>query len=77
MGKSLPTFVNELRISRACRLLSETDTSITRISQDCGFENLSNFNRQFLRHTSRTPSQYRKNLLSPESSTSKPSACHA
>ncbi len=74
MGKSLPTFVNELRISRACRLLSETETSVTRISQDCGFENLSNFNRQFARHTSRTPSQYRKSLLSPESPAAKPRA---
>jgi AraC-like DNA-binding protein len=72
MGKSLPTFVNELRVSRACRLLSETETSITRISQDCGFENLSNFNRQFIRHTSRTPSQYRKSLLSSESPAPKP-----
>lgn len=72
MGKSLPTFVNELRISRACRLLSETNTSITRISEDCGFENLSNFNRQFLRHTNRTPSQYRKTLPSLESEAPKP-----
>jgi AraC-like DNA-binding protein len=77
MGKSLPTFVNELRISRACRLLSETDTSITRISEDCGFENLSNFNRQFLRHTSSTPSQYRKSLLSPEAPVHKPRARHS
>ena len=62
-GKALPTFVNELRVSRACRLLSETDAGVTQISQECGFENLSNFNRQFLRHTKRTPREYRKSVL--------------
>jgi AraC-like DNA-binding protein len=63
-GKSLPTFLNELRVSRACRLLAETDAGVTQISQECGFENLSNFNRQFLRHTKRTPREYRKSVLS-------------
>jgi AraC-like DNA-binding protein len=62
-GKPLPTFVNELRVSRACRLLAETNTGVTQISQECGFENLSNFNRQFLRHTKRTPREYRKSVL--------------
>ena len=63
-GKALPTFINELRVSRACRLLAETGAGVTQISQQCGFENLSNFNRQFLRHTKRTPREYRKSVLS-------------
>lgn len=62
MGKPLPVFVNELRVSRACRMLTETDESVMRIALECGFENLSNFNRQFLRHTRETPRQYRKNV---------------
>jgi len=65
-GKTLPAFVNELRVSRACRLLAETDAGVTQISHECGFENLSNFNRQFLRHTKRTPREYRKSVLSGE-----------
>jgi AraC-like DNA-binding protein len=63
-GKALPTFLNELRVSRACRLLAETDAGVTQISQDCGFENLSNFNRQFLRYAKCTPREYRKSVLS-------------
>ncbi len=62
MGKPLPVFVNELRVSRACRLLAETDESVMRIALECGFENLSNFNRQFLRHTREIPRQYRKTI---------------
>jgi transcriptional regulator GlxA family with amidase domain len=62
MGKPLPVFVNELRVSRACRMLTETDESVMRIALECGFENLSNFNRQFLRHTRETPRQYRKTV---------------
>lgn len=58
-GKTLPAFVNELRISRACRMLAETDFSVIQIALECGFENLSNFNRQFRRHTERTPREYR------------------
>ena len=60
MGKPLSLFVNELRVSRACRLLTETEESVMSIALECGFENLSNFNRQFLRHTRTTPRQYRK-----------------
>lgn len=62
MGKPLPVFVNELRVSRACRLLAETEESVMRIALECGFENLSNFNRQFLRHTREIPRQYRKTV---------------
>jgi AraC-like DNA-binding protein len=59
MGKPLPVFVNELRVSRACRMLADTEHSVMNIALDCGFENLANFNRQFLRHTQKTPRQYR------------------
>ena len=46
-GRTFVDFVNELRIGRACRLLADTDKSITEIAFSCGFENLANFNRQF------------------------------
>ena len=59
-GKTLPAFVNQLRVGRACRLLAEADLAVIEISQRCGFENLSNFNRQFLRLMRRTPRDYRQ-----------------
>lgn len=59
MGRSLPGYVNQLRIGRACRLLTQTDDSILAIAQNVGYDNLANFNRQFLRYQGCTPRQYR------------------
>ncbi|CAN5483758.1 AraC family transcriptional regulator [soil metagenome] len=69
-GKTLPTFINELRIGRACRRLADDpETSVTDIAFDCGFTNLSNFNRQFQRFQHCTPRSYRDRLrrASPDS----------
>lgn len=57
-GKSLSEFVNDLRISYACRLIIEDKLSISQICFECGFNNLSNFNRSFKKHTGFTPSNY-------------------
>ncbi len=59
-GKTVPGFINELRIGRACRLLAETDLPITQIALCCGFSNLANFNRQFLRLKKTAPRDWRR-----------------
>jgi AraC-like DNA-binding protein len=59
-GKTVPGFINELRIGRACRLLAETDYPITEIAFSCGFPNLANFNRQFLRLKVMPPREWRR-----------------
>lgn len=59
MGKTFPQFVNEIRIGRACRLLLETDLTISEIAFQCGFENLSNFNGCFRDAKSTTPKIFR------------------
>ncbi|MCC6353057.1 MAG: helix-turn-helix domain-containing protein [Verrucomicrobiae bacterium] len=59
-GKTFPAFVNELRVGRACRLLSENEMNVTEVAFACGFENLSNFNRQFLRLKGSNPSEFRR-----------------
>ena len=46
-GKTFVGYLTELRIGRACRLLIETDRSVSDIAFDSGFANLSNFNRRF------------------------------
>jgi AraC-like DNA-binding protein len=61
-GKTFPTFVNELRVGRACRLLVETEMNITEVALACGFPNLSNFNRQFLRLKRRSPREFRRRV---------------
>lgn len=61
-GRTFPEFVNELRVGRACRMLTETDQKITSIAFDCGFTNLSNFNRQFFRLKRSTPRDFRRQV---------------
>jgi AraC-like DNA-binding protein len=61
-GKTLPEYVNELRVGRACRLLADEQRKITDIALDCGFRNLANFNRRFQEITRMTPSAYRRQL---------------
>ena len=56
-------FINEQRIARASRLLMEGEVNITEIAFACGFGNLSNFNRQFLRAKRVSPRQYRSRMM--------------
>ena len=60
--KSLVAFVNEIRIGHACKLLNNADLSITQIAYDCGFNNVSNFNRFFKIVKKTSPREYRKEL---------------
>jgi transcriptional regulator GlxA family with amidase domain len=55
--------VNQLRISKACSLLINTTMPVTTVSDVCGFNNISNFNRRFLQFKALTPSQFRKLYL--------------
>ena len=60
-NKSYFTFLNELRIENACKLLlSKEGFSIAEIAEKSGFNNISNFNRQFKSVKKMAPSEYRK-----------------
>ena len=54
-------YIGLKRIERAKRLLRTTDKSVLDISLDCGFNNISQFNRQFKHITGRKPLEYRSN----------------
>lgn len=58
--KTFTRFVNEVRTGNACKLLQNGQLSISEIAYQCGFNNISNFNRQFKRITSFTPKAYQK-----------------
>ncbi|MBC7914417.1 MAG: AraC family transcriptional regulator, partial [Pyrinomonadaceae bacterium] len=58
--KRYSLFLSEVRISQACKLLSNTELSIALVSYESGFMNFSNFNRQFKSVTGKTPLEYRK-----------------
>ena len=53
-------FLVEIRIGYACKLLIENNMSVARICYECGFNNLSNFNRHFKSLMKKTPLQYQK-----------------
>jgi AraC-like DNA-binding protein len=57
-GKTLFTFLNEIRIGHACKLMIEENVSISNASYESGFNNLSHFNYQFKRMMKVTPSEY-------------------
>lgn len=58
--KPFTTYLNEIRIGYACRLLLENKESITAIAFSAGFNNISNFNRQFRKIHKKSPSAYLK-----------------
>jgi AraC-like DNA-binding protein/quercetin dioxygenase-like cupin family protein len=61
-NKTYVQFLNELRLENACKLLlSDKDYTITEISELSGFNNISNFNRQFKTFKKISPSAFRKN----------------
>ena len=53
-------FLLEVRIGFACKLLIEGEMSVAQICYECGFNNLSNFNRHFKTLLGKTPLQYSK-----------------
>ena len=55
--KSFVQYVNEIRIGYACKLLYTESYNISETAYESGFENISNFNKQFLKIKKRTPSQ--------------------
>jgi len=61
--KTFSEFTRELRLQKAARLLIETETPVTQICFECGYNNISNFNRQFLEHYNMNPVKYRKTFL--------------
>ena len=58
--KTFSQYLLEMRISHACKLLADTDKSISIIHYDCGFNSSSHFNRYFKQINGITPLEYRR-----------------
>jgi AraC-like DNA-binding protein len=58
--KTYTTFLNEVRVSNACRILMNDEASIKEVCYQAGFYNMSNFNRIFKSVTGKAPSIYLK-----------------
>ncbi len=59
-GYSFASYLVLTRVYAACTLLTQTHRPVTEICYEVGFNNIANFNRQFLKICGRTPSDYRR-----------------
>ena len=66
VGVSAIEYLGQVRINASCRLLTETERSVSDISFACGYENLSNFNKQFKDAVGCTPLEYRTTYRLPQ-----------
>lgn len=66
-GKSFTDYLADIRIGKIARQLIDTNKTIAEICYECGYNNMSNFNRLFRRKKGCTPREfrdmYRKKLL--------------
>jgi AraC-like DNA-binding protein len=60
-GSTFIDSLTDIRLGHACRMLIDTTHSISEISYQCGFSNISNFNRLFKRKKNCTPKEFRNN----------------
>lgn len=59
-GKKLSDYIIDIRLGHAARMLVDTTMSVVEICYDCGFNNLSNFNRIFKRKKNCSPTEFRE-----------------
>ena len=60
-GKNLSDYIIDLRLGHATRLLVDSTMAIAEICYECGFNNLSNFNRIFKKKKNCSPKEFRDN----------------
>ena len=60
-GRTLSDYIIDIRLANATRMLIDTTESIANISFNCGYNNLSNFNRIFRRKLGCSPTEFREN----------------
>lgn len=61
--KTFVEFLNEVRVSHACRLLTESSRPVADLAYDCGFNSMTNFNRIFKEIKGVSPRQFRNMLV--------------
>lgn len=60
-GRNLSEYIIDQRLGYASRLLVDSTNSVAEISYQCGFNNLSNFNRIFKKRKGCSPTEFREN----------------
>jgi AraC-like DNA-binding protein len=59
-GRTISDYIIDIRLGNAARLLVDTNRSVADISYQCGYNNLSNFNRLFKRKKGCSPKEFRE-----------------
>ena len=59
-GLTVSEYLIKIRIGQAARLLVDTTNTVREIAYACGFNNISNFNRLFLKFKQLTPNEFRQ-----------------
>ena len=60
MGENLSSYLNRLRVEKACRLLAETNLNLCKIAGFCGFEDQGWFSKIFKVFTGKNPKEFRQ-----------------
>jgi AraC-like DNA-binding protein/ligand-binding sensor protein len=61
MGENLSNYLNRLRIEKAAALLTKTNKALSKIADECGFEDQSWFSKIFKHYMGISPGKYREN----------------
>lgn len=62
-GRTLSEYIIDIRLGHAARQLVDTSKTVAEICYECGFNNISNFNRAFKRNKGCSPKAFRENYL--------------
>ncbi len=63
MNMTIFEYIEQIRINHACKLLIESDSPITEVAFESGFNSASYFNRVFKKNMDVSPKQYRKEMF--------------
>lgn len=64
IGQPPFVYINRVRIRHACTMLRRSDSSVTEIAYDVGYNNVSFFNRYFRKVMDCSPREYRRRIRS-------------
>lgn len=62
-GMSPMSFLMQVRVAHACKLLEQRDIKVSGVALQVGFSSPQRFNAAFRKHMGKTPMEYRKQIL--------------
>ncbi|WP_230192331.1 helix-turn-helix transcriptional regulator [Paenibacillus sp. CECT 9249] len=69
-GKNIINYLNDYRMERARKLLTNPDLNVREVAASIGIENQFYFNRMFRKYYGQSPSEFKKKVLFPDSQNS-------